>query len=399
MVIAASAHELSRDILDRYQTKRPAERLAIAFTLVGAALGVAFACLAPLSVESRVGRLMVDALVLLGVISYLHSPETEPAPKRRPILSTVARVLFAVFTVAAIVFTATVPGLDPWIRAYKLSLSVIVLAVTISDMPRAISANFGRKLALLYVATVAIEAVVFLFMTWSVDGPILYAGVSTGINRTTSDLLGDGIQMPNIVHATANAQSPNLIVYQRGRMRGTSDLYDVVHWARGDIAKTFRAYLTAAHQQGPIHMVRSLTQTSAVDSCRALRLIDPPLTGYKRFENMAVANETAMKCAVTLDDRPWQRRIYHTVFAWVAAEKIILKSEVGNHRCIERETADRRIETFYDILDAYSTRHGTERAYWNQIAAEIDGSPEQHNILSFLIKSHHALPRCHVFAK
>ncbi len=369
-------------LASRFRTKSPTERKAVILTVLAAFLGILFALAAPhLSIGKRTGRLAADIMIIIGVVAYLGDQLVVP-PKKTTFISTCGRIVFAGITMCAIAFICVTPGVDPWLRAYRLTLSLIVLAAVVSDMPHALPKRLFKKFALAQIALVIIQTSILFFVTWSVDGPIAYAGAETISKTLTNTLLGPGYPAPEFIGKFFNnAMEPRLITYDHGQIKGTDGMYDIVHWSRGDIAGTLKSYFEAADSQGSIHLLQSISHTSTKDGCRAIQYIHPPVSGYREFGNMAIADQNAMRCAVILHDRRWQAEIYNAVATWIQTEKNILHvaQERGNCRVVYDTT--NKIREFYFVLDANTQNRRGEVTYLRRLKREIVGRTNDNLIL------------------
>jgi hypothetical protein len=359
-------------IATRFRAKSTLERRAVLLTMMAAALGILFAILAPhLSIERRTGRLAADIMIIFGVIAYLGDQLV--VPKKKPsFIDNVGRIVFGALTVCAIAFIASTPDIDPWLRAYRLTLSVIVLAALVSDMPRALPKRLFKRFAFAQFVLIVIQTAIFFFVTWSVDGPIAYAGAENFTKQLSQGLLSTGYPVPPFIGNYFNsAPEPKLITYSSGVIRGTPGLYDIVYWSRGDIAGTFKAYFDASDQAGNLHLIESLPHTSSIDACRAIQIIHPPVDGYKEFGNMAIADQNAMRCAVILHDTAWQHQIYGAISSWVGSRSMLIDIAESKNDCRVAYTTASEIREMYFVLEANSANHPLEMNYWKNIRAQI----------------------------
>lgn len=244
--------------------------------LAEALLAALFAPHIPLAV--RAGRIAIDLVLAAGFIAYLHG-DRSPAATPAGIL---ARTIAVAFVGAGGVFALVAPGVDPWLRAFRASVALALAVAIALGVGRTLPSRWLRRARVLTVGFVVIETVVGFAVTFEVDAPIAVAGLAPAGRAVTRRLEGDGYALAPPLTAALVRAVPETLTVRGGRVVATTRLADTLHVLGDD----------------PVPALARVAGDSAArdelfrrtDECIIMRILQPPLGGYRdRGFGVAVA--------------------------------------------------------------------------------------------------------------
>jgi hypothetical protein len=266
-------------------------RTAVVLTAALTLAGLAFACFAPhLPVPRRAARAFIDLVVLAGIVAYVFDPPAARVTARKPSL----RWLIAVgFTVAAIAFIAIAPGIDWWLRAYRLTLGGIVLAAIAFQIQRPAPKGWLRRVVAVQCAVVAVEFVTAMYVAMSVDIPITMASAGAISRSIAARLQTSGIPEPGLLRdeRVRRALPPNALTIRNGRVFATPLLADEFHAVRNDPFAAALAVVAAL----PSMRIAYVSPDRMM--CVSFNAIDPPAGGYLTAAMREEIRELRTYCA------------------------------------------------------------------------------------------------------
>jgi hypothetical protein len=265
-------------LLARFRALPAQSRIAVVTTAMLTLAGLCFALFAPhLPIERRAARGLIDAIVLAGIVAYIFDPPPSAKASRPPTLRWFVSV---VFTLAAIGFIAFAPGVDSWLRAYRLTLGGIVLAAIVFRVQRPMPTGWFRRVLAVQCAVIAVEFVTALYVTMSVDIPITMAGAGAVSRSVAARLETTGIPEPPVLRddRVKRLMPRNDFVFRHGRVFATPLLSDELHAVRNDPFAAAMAVIAAV----PGFRIARVSSDRLM--CASFNAIDPPPHGYHTME-------------------------------------------------------------------------------------------------------------------
>jgi hypothetical protein len=250
-------------------------RIAVVTTALLTLAGLCFALFAPhLALERRAARAIVDAIVLAGTVAYINNPPPLVQSTQKRSLRWFAA---AGFTVAAIAFIAVAPGIDWWLRAYRLTLGGIVLAAIVFRVQRPMPQGWFRRILAVQCAVIALEFVTAMYVTMSVDIPITMAGAGAVSRSVATGLETTGIPEPALLRdeRITKLLPRNALTLHNGRVYATPLLSDELHAVRNDPFSAAMAVIAA------VPALRLSHASPERLMCASFKAINPPPSGYR----------------------------------------------------------------------------------------------------------------------
>ena len=292
---------LSDELFAKYRLLSKNGRIAVTITIFAAVTGLCFAILAPdLPIYRRLGRMGVDLFLLGGVLAFVKSGEV--APEHHGAWSNARRVAVSVTAVAAIILTLLIPGIDPWLRAYRFTLGFVLLAMGFWDVGRIFPREylkrniaFGLLFGLMEIATVG-------YVMITVDGPIAYASIKAGTDSLIFRLSNEGIPGSQSIPT-----DPNLFIWRDGRYYAGVGLKDFLNFVHDDPMEAGKIITNVSIAHGWRLIPEMRTKSNDI-YCQSLRLLNPPVDGYVVRTNQTLAVDQVMQCANNINDTTWADR-------------------------------------------------------------------------------------------
>ena len=280
-----------------------------------------------------------------------------------------------VLTFAAIAVTLAVPDVDGWLKAYRVSLAIVLLVSILANIRRVLPQHLFQRLLVVGVALQVVEFVVFLYITVTVDAPLAYESLHYLTKSTTAQLLTTGIPMPAM--AVAAVGQSDLVAYRGDRVYARPALADLLRIVHDDPADMLRTFVAVTSAGGPLHAVDTVAhmRTNSHDVCTTVVRVDPPLDGYATVADRAFVLQTTMRCGLALGDVPYQKHVFATILSWNEQLKAQLRTEAATGRCDAAETTLGEILiSYYAFVDNPNRPEG--RIYRQQINMALFGKPE-----------------------
>ena len=253
--------------------------------LLGLAEALVAALLAPnVPWPARAGRVAIDLVLAAGFLAYLRG-DRAPAPTPRGI---VARTVAVALVGAGGVFALVAPGVDPWRRAFRASVALALTVAIALGVGRAVPSGWLRRARVLTVGFFVIETVVGFAVTFEVDAPIAVAGLTPAGRAVTARLEGAGYALAPPAAAALVRAAPDVLELRRGRVVATTRLADTLH-VLGDDPVPALARI-ASDPAARAELVRH------ADECIIMRVVDPPLHGYRDAGFGAAVAATVRAC-------------------------------------------------------------------------------------------------------
>lgn len=256
--------------------------------LLGLAEALVAALFAPhIPLAARAGRVAIDLVLAAGFVAYLRG-DRAPAPTPGGIL---ARLIAIAFVGAGGAFALVAPGVDPWLRAFRASVALALAIAIALGVGRTLPSRWLRRARVLTVGFVVIETVVGFAVTFEVDAPIAVAGLAPAGRAVTRQLDGAGYALAPPVAAALVRAAPDTLALRGGRVIATTRLADTLH-VLGDDPVPVLARI-AGDPAAREELVRR------TDQCIVMRVLQPPLRGYRDREFGAVVAATVRGCRGT----------------------------------------------------------------------------------------------------
>ena len=254
--------------------------------LLGLAEALAAALFAPhVPVAARAGRVAIDLVLAAGFVAYLRGDRAPVASTPRGILG---RTLAIALVAAGGVFALVAPGVDPWRRAFRAAVALSLAVAIALGVGRTVPSNWLRRARLLTLGFVAIETVVGLAVTFEVDAPIAVAGLSPAGRAVTRRLDGAGYALPPRVADALVRVAPDALAQHGGRVVATTRLADTLHVLGDDPVPALARIVN-----DPAARAELVRRT---DECIVMRVLNPPLRGYRDAEFSAIVVATVRAC-------------------------------------------------------------------------------------------------------
>lgn len=254
--------------------------------LLGLAEALAAALFAPhLPVAARAGRIAIDLVLAAGFVAYLRGDRTPVAASPR---SVAGRVVAVTLVAAGGVFALVAPGVDPWRRAFRAAVALALAVAIALGVGRTVPSAWLRRARVLTVGFVAIETVVGLAVTFEVDAPIAMAGLTPGGRAVTQRLDGAGYALPPGVAAVLVRAAPDALAQRGGRVVATTELADTLHVLGDDPVPALARIVN-----DPAARAELVRRT---DTCTVMRVLNPPLRGYRDPGFSAIVVATVRAC-------------------------------------------------------------------------------------------------------
>ena len=262
------------------------ELLGIWVGLLGLAEALVAALLAPhVPAPARAGRIAIDLILAAGFIAYLRGDRTPVASPR----GVVGRSIGVALVAAGGIFALVAPGVDPWLRAFRASVALALAVAIALGVGRTVPSGWLRRARVLTVGFVLVETIVGLIVAFEVDAPIAVAGLTPGGRAVTQRLGGEGYALPGPLAALLVRVAPEALARHGDRVVATTRLADTLH-VLGDDPVPALARI-AADPAARAELVRH------ADECTFMRVVRPPLRGYRdpRFEAAIAATVRACR--------------------------------------------------------------------------------------------------------
>jgi hypothetical protein len=198
-------------------------------------------------------------------------------------------VLAIVFVLAGGAFAAVTPGVSPWRAAFRASIAVALALAIALDIRRRIPLTLRRRARLAF-ALVIVELAISLIATAYVDGSVALATLAPLGRAVTVKLDGEGYAFPRPLGEALVAVAPDALVLRDGRLVATSRLADTLHLLGDDP-------VPALGRMVADRRVREAWRLGRVDACALMRILRPPLDGYRERVYGAAVVSTRRACA------------------------------------------------------------------------------------------------------
>lgn len=270
------------------------ERAGVFVGLAGLGAALVAALWAPgVPAWVRAGRVSIDVVLGLGFLAYLRGERTGAVPRRSLTarsIGVVSRALAIVLVLAGGVFALVAQGVDPWRRAFRAAIALALAVAIALGVGRTVPAGWMRRARVLTVGFVVLEAVVSFAAAVEIDAPIAIAGLAP-VGRTISrQLSGEGYAFPPQLSAGLVRLQPEALELRAGRIVATARLADTLH-VLGDDPIPALARIAADPQ------ARAEWLRGDVQGCTLVRVVHPPLGGYRQGRYGATVDATVRACA------------------------------------------------------------------------------------------------------
>ena len=253
--------------------------------LLGLAEALVAALFAPnVPVAARAGRIAIDLVLAAGYVAYLRG-DRAPAATPRGIL---ARSIAIVLVGAGGIFALVAPGIDPWRRAFRGAVALSLSVAIALGVGRTVPSGWMRRARLLTVGFVVVETIVGLAVTFEVDAPIAVAALTPAGRDVARQLEGAGYALPPVTAAALVRFAPDILVVRGDRVVATTRLADTLH-VLGDDPVPALARI-AADPEARAELFRR------TDECTVMRVLEPPLRGYRDRSFGAIVAATVRAC-------------------------------------------------------------------------------------------------------
>ena len=253
--------------------------------LLGLAEALVAALFAPhVPVAARAARVAIDLVLAAGFVAYMRG-DRAPAVTPRGI---VARSIAIALVGGGGIFALVAPGVDPWRRAFRAAVALSLSVAIALGVGRTIPSGWLRRARFLTVGFVVIETVVGLAVTFEVDAPIAVAALTPAGRDVTRRLDGAGYSLPPPAAAALVRIAPDVLTVRDGRVVATTRLADTLH-VLGDDPVPALARIAA----DPAAREELFRRT---DECIVMRVVQPPLRGYRDRSFGAIVAATVRAC-------------------------------------------------------------------------------------------------------
>ena len=253
--------------------------------LLGLAEALVAALFAPnVPIAARAARIAIDLVLAAGFVAYLRG-DRAPAVSPRGI---VARAVAVALVGAGGVFALVAPGVDPWRRAFRAAIALSLAVAIALGVGRTLPSGWMRRARLLTAGFFVIETVVGLAVTFEVDAPIAVAGLTPAGRAVTQRLDGAGYALPAPAAAALVRLAPEALAVRSGRLVATTRLADTLH-VLGDDPVPALARIAG----DPAAREELFRRT---DECTVMRVVRPPLGGYRDRSFGAIVAATVRAC-------------------------------------------------------------------------------------------------------
>jgi hypothetical protein len=355
--LRARAVHFGQRTFARYLKRSRREKLAVLLTLGAACAGYLFSLLDPaLTLWERLMRVAIDSVVIAGIVAYLRE-EKKPHVAREGVrawLMRAQRYAGVTLTILAVALTLFVPGVDPWLKSYRLSLSVILLVALLADAQRPIASQFFARVLALQLIFATVEMGTIFYITTAVDGPIAFSVVRTAARTVGEGLVGNGFSATPFVGAILIQADDTLLRYdaRTQRIRATTELADMLRWARGDFFGAILAGYDTLGAKRVAVMFFTSHGPSRSEQCTILRTVNPPLSGYGADRDLALVSHMTMACAAATEDRPRENTVFAEV-AHVIGVRLQTLETLRGSRCALRPRIAESVALLYNSLGTY----------------------------------------------
>ena len=253
--------------------------------LLGLAEALVAALFAPhVPVAARAGRIAIDLVLAAGYVAYLRGDRAPPATPR----GIVARSIAIALVGGGGVFALVAPGVDPWRRAFRAAVALSLSVAIALGVGRTLPSGWLRRARLLTVGFVVLETIVGLAVTFEVDAPIAVAALTPAGRDMTRQLDGAGYALPRAAAAALVRIAPEALVVRGDRLVATTRLADTLH-VLGDDPVPALARIAG----DPAARAELFRRT---DECTVMRVVQPPLSGYRDRGFGAIVAATVRAC-------------------------------------------------------------------------------------------------------
>lgn len=253
--------------------------------LLGLAEALVAAVFAPhVPVAARAGRIAIDLLLAAGFVAYLRGDRPAAVTPRGIVARTVAVVLVG----AGGVFALIAPGIDPWRRAFRAAVALALAVAIALGVGRALPTSWVRRTRLLTAGFFLVETIVGLAVTFEVDAPIAVAGLTPGGRAVARQLDGAGYALPPLASEVLVRIVPDTLALRDGRIVATTRLADTLHVLRDDPVPALARIVN-----DPAARAELFRRT---DQCTVLRVVQPPVDGYRDAGFGAAVAATVRAC-------------------------------------------------------------------------------------------------------
>jgi hypothetical protein len=253
--------------------------------LLGLAEALVAALLAPnVPVAARAGRIAIDLVLAAGYVAYLRGDRAPPATPRGIVGRSIAIALVG----AGGIFALVAPGVDPWRRSFRAAVALSLAVAIALGVGRTLPSGWMRRARLLTVGFVVVETIVGLAVTFEVDAPIAVAALTPAGRDVTRQLEGAGYAVPPLAAAALVRLAPDVLAVRGDHVVATTRLADTLH-VLGDDPVPALARI-AGDPQARAELFRH------TDECTVMRVVQPPLQGYRDRSFGAIVAATVRAC-------------------------------------------------------------------------------------------------------
>lgn|GEM_PF-6358861 len=253
--------------------------------LLGLAEALVAALFAPhVPVAARAARVAIDLVLAAGFVAYLRG-DRPPAVTPRGIA---ARTVAVVLVGAGGVFALVAPGVDPWRRAFRAAVALALSVAIALGVGRTLPTSWLRRTRMLTAGFFLVETIVGLAVTFEVDAPIAVAGLTPAGRAVTWQLDGAGYALPPLASEVLVRIVPDTLARRDGRIVATTRLADTLHVLGDDPVPALARIVSDPEARAELFR--------RTDQCTVMRVVRPPLDGYRDAGFGAAVAATVRAC-------------------------------------------------------------------------------------------------------